>query len=647
MKLIWKDVNITGFATQIAWSGSAKQAARSVDFSVAYSPNDKNVKTLDIKLGDKITFYPGYPDDKKTKFVGIVTNRERLSEAGSLAYTAQDGMIHLLRSNGTYKFAKKTPETITSMLAKDIKVSVGNLAKTKVTIGKIFFSQRSYYEMIMAAYTKAHRKNKKVYIAQMNGAKLDVIEKGKIIPNFYIKQGEKIISSSYSENLDSMVNRVYIYNSDNKKIGSISNASWVSKYGVFQNAISVDSGNGKTEAKNELTGIEKSASLEAIGDIRCVSGMGVIIKDSRTGLNGKFWIENDTHTWENGIYTMSLELSFQNVMDIQEEDEEDTGSSGSSGSSYSGSSGSSSALEDVLNEARRWIGTGETPPGSNHNAITEYYGMNAAWCCMYIWTIFNKSGHKNLFMNGGKTAWCFDVMDWYKARGKFGNTPRVGALIIYGRDGNGGHIGIVETVNSNGTYVTIEGNYGDKVQRRNGPGQSQVVRGFCYVDYPASTSTTSSSGSGNSETVTGKTISIPSSVAQTGITGNCTYYTQWNWKYEQAKVNALWKSRGSKASAENICTIDGYYLIAVSPTFGNVGDVLCVVLENGERLNCIMADEKNKGDSNYTQWGHIIGSGGAVDVIEWESSVYAQPNVSRWRGKKVTTIINGGHYSGL
>ena len=105
MKLNWKDTNITGYVTSVSWSGSAKQAARSVVFNVAYSPNDKNVKNLGIKLGDKITFYPGYPDDKKTKFIGMVTCRERRSEAGELSYTAQDGMIHLLRSSGTYKFA--------------------------------------------------------------------------------------------------------------------------------------------------------------------------------------------------------------------------------------------------------------------------------------------------------------------------------------------------------------------------------------------------------------------------------------------------------------------------------------------------------------------------------------------------------------
>ena len=470
MRLEWNKNDITGYCTSVNWSGSAAQAARSVVFSVVYSPNDKAVKTLDIKTGDNIVFYPGYPDDKKTKFSGIVTTRERKSEAGTLTYTAMDGMIHLLRSSGTYKFVKKTPEKISSMVCKDAKIPVGALAKTNVNIDKVFFSQRSYYEIIMAAYTRAHRKNKKMYIAQMNGEKLEVIEKGKIIPDFHLVQGERIMDSSYSETIDSMVNRVYIYNSDNKKIGTVSNGGWIGKYGVFQSAVSVDSGSGTVEAQAELHGIDKTANVEALGDVRCTAGKGLIIKDARTGLNGKYWIENDSHTWENGTYTMGLELAFKNAMDVQEEDQEESEQDAES-KSY--------ALDDVLNQARAWLGTGENPPGSNHNEITQYYGMDAAWCCMFIWAIFNKSGHGNIFMNGGKTAYCFDVMNWYKARGKFGSSPKVGALVIYGGEG---HIGIVESV-SGGSFVSIEGNLSDSVRRSNGPSSSQVL-GFCYPDYP-------------------------------------------------------------------------------------------------------------------------------------------------------------------
>ena len=641
MKIMWNDAKITGYVTSVTWAGSAKQAARTVVVCVAYSPNDKNVKTLGIKLGDKIVFYPGYPDDKKTKFVGIITQRERKSEMGELQYTATDGMMHLLRSSGTYRFANKTPEKIAQMVCRDVKVKTGSIAKTKMPIAKIFFQERPYYEIIMAAYTKAYRKNKKKYIAQMNGDKLEVIQKGKVIPNFHIRQGERITESSYTEDLDSMVNRVYIYDSNNNKIGSVSNSNWIKKYGIFQNAISVDSGNGKTEAKAELQGINKTANLTMIGDYRCVSGLGVIIEDSRTGLKGKFWIENDSHEWNGGVYTTTLELAFKNVMDIQEEDEEQIANSAGGSSTTT-----SNALDDVLNQARAWIGiSGST------NEATQYYGYNGvAWCCIFQWSIFNKSGHGDLFMGGGKTASCSEVTQWYQARGKFGTTPKTGALVVYG-PGGGSHIGLVESVSGSGIndYVSIEGNTsgatGGLAARKQYGNRRSDVYGFCYIDYPV---TTISVGSGTA--ISGTTVNIPSSVPQTGITGNYTCYPQfygrWNAGTTQRRISEIWGQKGKTGSPENIATIDGYYLIAVTQKFGQVGDIVCVVLANGTRINCMIADEKNPGDSNYTEWGHDLG-GGKADVIEWESMVYGFPNVDKWRGQRVTTIINGGRYQGL
>lgn len=595
MRLKWKENDITKYVTSVTWSGSARQAARTVAFSVAYSPNDKSVETLDIKLGDKIVFYPD--SNQKVHFFGAVTERNRSSDAGELQYTAKDHMIHLLRSNGTYRFRNKTPEKITEMVCKDIGINVRNLAKTGLVLNKMFFQERPYYEIIMAAYTKVYRKNKKPYIAQMNGDTLEVIEKGKTIPGFHIKQGERILESSYSENMDDMVNRVYVYNSSNKKIGILTNTRWANMYGIFQSAITVDSGNGKQEAMNELKGISKNASLTSTGDYRCVSGLGVIIEDSRTGLKGRFWIESDSHEWKNGSYTMKLDLEFKNIMDTQEEDEEQTSSSLSDLSE-------SSALEDVLNQARSWIGIGENPPGSNHNEITVLYGMDAAWCCMFIWACFNKSGHADLFMGGAKEAYCFNVRDYYQARGKWGSTPKKGALVIYGGQG---HIGIVESVNSAGGYTSIEGNYGDDVKRRD---SHQNVLGFCYIDYPVT-----KSAEGSDEVISGTTVAVPGSVAQTGIIKDYTNYSyffgRWNSGSTQKIIADLWENNG-KQGKNGIATINGYYLIALRPVFGSAGDVVSVVLEDGARFNAIIADEK--GDDAGNQWGHVYS--GAVSIVE-------------------------------
>ena len=278
-----------------------------------------------IKTGDLICFYDG-----STKlFHGKITKRERKGETGTISYTSYDYLLYLIRSKGTYKFKRKTPEQITRLICKDLKIKVKSIAKTKLKIKKILFTDKEFYNMILAAYTKASKKTGTNYQILMEGDALSVIPKGKML-DVMLNQNEGITESSYEETTDNMINKVAIYNSKNKKIGTVSNKNWISTYGTFQDSMSVEKGNGKKEAKNNLTGLEKTAALTGIGDIRCISGYGIKIHDVDSGLDGNFWIENDSHTFENGIHMMTLELTFKNIMELESDD------SGSNSSSSSG-----------------------------------------------------------------------------------------------------------------------------------------------------------------------------------------------------------------------------------------------------------------------------------------------------------------------
>lgn len=326
MKITWKGNDITDLVGTTTWAGSAYSSARSVEFTLLNPAGDSHIKTPNIKTGDLIYLYDG----SKKLFHGKVTKRERKGEAGTISYTAYDYLLYLIRSKGTYKFKKKTPEQITRLICKDLKIKVKSIAKTKVKIKKMLFTDKEYYNMILAAYTKARKKTGTNYQILMEGDQLSVIKKGKML-DVTLNQSEGITESSYEETTDNMINKVAIYNSKNKKIGTVSNKNWISMYGTFQDSLSVESGNGKKEAKNTLTGLEKTASLTAIGDIRCISGYGIKIHDVDSGLDGKFWIENDSHTFENGIHTMTLELAFKNIMETESDDTESKSNTVSTG----------------------------------------------------------------------------------------------------------------------------------------------------------------------------------------------------------------------------------------------------------------------------------------------------------------------------
>ena len=85
--------------------------------------------------------------------------------------------------------------------------------------------------MILAAYTKARKKTGTNYQILMEGDQLSVIKKGKML-DVTLNQSEGITESSYEETTDNMINKVAIYNSKNKKIGTVSNKNWISTYGT-------------------------------------------------------------------------------------------------------------------------------------------------------------------------------------------------------------------------------------------------------------------------------------------------------------------------------------------------------------------------------------------------------------------------------
>lgn len=205
----------------------------------------------------------------------------------------------------------------------DFEIDTGTVVETKATIKKMIIDGSSIYDIIMMAYTKAARQTGKKYICRMEGKKLTVKVKGTIVKNFVLADEYNITNTKYEETIDSMVNVVKIYDENKKQVGEVKNGNWIDKYGIYQQIYTKEKGiNAETAAKNMLSGVEKKVTLDGInGDLSCIAGNGVEVYDKATGLNGVFWIDSDTHTWENGTHIMSLELNFKNIMDSKEYDE--------------------------------------------------------------------------------------------------------------------------------------------------------------------------------------------------------------------------------------------------------------------------------------------------------------------------------------
>ena len=129
------------------------------------------------------------------------------------------------------------------------------------------------------------------------------------------------MGASNTESVKDMVNRIEIYDNSDNLIKTVGNTEYQKLYGVMQDVIrSSDTDEAVTEAQKRLKdqGYSQKMTGENLGDLRCITGNPVAVRESNTGICGLFWIQSDIHTWKNGLYLNKLTVSFDRIMDEQE-----------------------------------------------------------------------------------------------------------------------------------------------------------------------------------------------------------------------------------------------------------------------------------------------------------------------------------------
>lgn len=152
---------------------------------------------------------------------------------------------------------------------------------------------------------------------------------------------------------------------------------------------------------------------------------------------------------------------------------------------------------DVIDFFRRHDGLAEDPPRSNRQWIGEWYGMNGQpWCAMTVSRALGEAGFGTVddvrVPGVSKTtrkgwAYCPYIIRDFRNAGRWiddKNAGQPGDLILFewDGDGDGDHIGVVESRLGDGTYLTREGNTSSNLlqqRRRSG----STILGFCRPPY--------------------------------------------------------------------------------------------------------------------------------------------------------------------
>jgi hypothetical protein len=317
--------DITALAQRYTWSGDYQEAARRLELELTVSSVDTSIPVQVIDLADVLLLYN---DEGTELFRGYVFKKSKTLTGNSLSVTAYDGMIYLIKSELSKVFKDVTAEQVAEAVCQELGVQPGDMAETGISQSFAHLG-RTGYEAIMTAYTTAGKHNGKLYMPRMSSGKMNVVEKGAAVAKRTALSSAHVTESTYGEDMESMVNTVVITDDKGNRFGTVSNTEWASTYGLLQKIYQQEQGkDAPTMAKALLQDINREASMEMLGgpdayDI--IAGNAIQIREAYTGLTGLFYIDSDSHTFENGQHTISLTLNFNNVMDEQEADELEPG----------------------------------------------------------------------------------------------------------------------------------------------------------------------------------------------------------------------------------------------------------------------------------------------------------------------------------
>jgi len=312
MQVFLNDIDVTRRVANLKISGNYNKAFRTCEFPLIVKDGSYKFDIPEFISSVRVE------ENSKNVFWGYITKRSFSAESNEMNFVCYDPGIYLKRNKWSYNFKDTTPEDIAKEVAKGFNIAVGEVAVTGIKMSKVFIG-KALYDVIMSAYTEASKSNGKKYVMRFIEGKMNIFERSvnDVVPE--ITGYTKLIGAKYSDSIENMVNRVAIYDVNDKFKQYISDEASMKNFGIFTEYLKQTKKENKIDEANkkikEGSKPKKDLTVDNLGDINCVTGNMIFVDDKASGLCGIFHIDGDTHEWKKGIYYNKLTLNFEKIMD--------------------------------------------------------------------------------------------------------------------------------------------------------------------------------------------------------------------------------------------------------------------------------------------------------------------------------------------
>ena len=291
--------NITSLCQSITWSGDYRSVARTLSFTPVVSHVDKNLPRAPTELGGSARFW----HEADLLMDAYSLERSRDSLGNTIDVTAYDKGLYLTRNSKYMRVTQQTAEAVTAALCGEFGIEVGSLAPTGVPITRNFLGV-NLYKIIMTMYTLAADQTGKKYRIRFRGSKLEVVEMRQSEESILLRPGSNLLNCITRESASKMTNSVAIYDDNFNLLSTQEDSEAVKLYGLMQAAIkssAYDDPAGHAKQMLAENGLQTNITLNALGNLKLITGNTVAVEEPITGTYGLFLIISDTHTWKRNV----------------------------------------------------------------------------------------------------------------------------------------------------------------------------------------------------------------------------------------------------------------------------------------------------------------------------------------------------------
>lgn len=319
--------DVTQLVEQVKWKGRKGSSSRTLAVTLIDDDGYKHARSgIDVEQGHQCIFsYDGVE-----LFRGIIMSQTQ-SNQKKLQFTAYDNGIYLANNKDTFCYENKTASDVFRDCCTRFGLPMGEVASCSYKIPELTKSKTTAFDAIADALSlDFDATGIRHYVASSKG-KLSLLTRRENILQWVIEVGQNITSYSYSRSIEDIKTRVKMVSKEGATVAEKSNAELEKKIGIFQEIDQPDESLTTAQVNDLIESImeekgtpERTLTVEAMGIAEVISGIGVYIIIPELEISRTFYVDEDTHTFEDNKHTMSLKLNYANDLAKEEKGAEDS-----------------------------------------------------------------------------------------------------------------------------------------------------------------------------------------------------------------------------------------------------------------------------------------------------------------------------------